>query len=287
MADETMADETMAEQAFDSPRVLVIGAHPDDCEAGVGGTAALWAEAGASVTLVSMTDGSGGHHERRPEELIDIRRREAAAAARALGVESRVLGNRDGHLEPSLERRLEVIAMIRRARPDLVITHRPVDYHPDHRYTSVLVQDAAYMVTVPHVCPDVPHLASNPVFAYMEDRFTRPSPFRADVVVDIDSVIEKKWDAIRAHRSQFFEWLPFNQGILDRVPPDDDPAGQDRFLREWAGPWLLAPGDRYRRELVERYGETRGRRVKNVEAFEISEYGRPLEGEALGRFFPL
>ena len=207
----------MSESA--TPRILVIGAHPDDCEVRVGGSAALWSVSGAHVTFVSVTDGSNGHQERSRDELVEIRRREAMAAGEVLGVDYEILSARDGHLEPTLDRRLEIIRLIRRERPDVVITHRPVDYHPDHRYTSFLVQDSAYMVTVPHVAPDTPHLATNPVFAYMEDRFTRPAPLRIDVVVDIDAVVDRKWAAIRAHESQFFEWLPYNQGILDDVPP--------------------------------------------------------------------
>ena len=195
------------------PKVLVIGAHPDDCELKAGGTARQWANRGFEVTFVSVTDGGAGHHTMMPAELIVRRRMEAAAAAEVLGVQSRVLDHHDGELLPTLEARLDIIRLIRQVRPDLVLTHRPNDYHPDHRYTSQLVQDAAYMVTVPRIAPDVPSLRMDPVFGYLSDSFTAPQPFRGDVIVPIDDVMEDVLAAIDCHASQFYEWLPFNMGI--------------------------------------------------------------------------
>jgi LmbE family N-acetylglucosaminyl deacetylase len=268
-------------------RVLVIGAHPDDCEERAGGAALRWRQAGCAVKFISMTDGSRGHYASAPARLREVRKQEAAAAAAALDVEYDVLEHVDGHLEPTLAARLDLIRRIRRFRPDLVITHRPVDYHPDHRYTAMLVQDSAYLVTVPLIAPDEPHLERNPVFAYLEDAFERPAPFRADIAVDIDGAIEAKWAAIRAHQSQFFEWLPYNQGILDQVPPASDPAARDRWLRAWVGPWLFQGLERYRDRLIARYGSARGRAIRHAEAFEISEYGRRPRPEELEDLFPL
>ena len=268
-------------------RVLVIGAHPDDCEAKTGGTTALWRRAGAWVKYISMTDGSRGHHEHGPGEMAAIRRREAAAAARALDIEYDVLEHADGHLEPTLANRLDLIGRIRAARPDLVITHRPDDYHPDHRYTSVLVQDSAFMVTVPNVRPDVPHLRRNPMFAYMEDSFTRPAPFRADVVVGIDDVMDIKLEALAAHESQFYEWLPYNQGVLDKVPPPDDPAARRRWLEAWITPWLLTPGERFHTGREPGAGTELSNAPAFVEIFEISEYGYRPPAPELSLFFPI
>src|SRR5262249_28005121 len=164
-------------------RLLIIGAHPDDADYHAGGTAALYRAAGHIVKMVSLTNGDAGHHLLRGPELARRRKAEAAAAGTVIGADYDVLDNPDGELLPTLENRRQVIRLIRSFRPDLVLTHRPNDYHPDHRYTSQLVQDAAYMVTVPAVAPDTPHLAANPVIAYLPDDFQKPYPFRPSVVV--------------------------------------------------------------------------------------------------------
>src|SRR5215213_9704254 len=166
-------------------RIICFGAHPDDCELKVGGTAALWAAQGHHVKLVSVTNGDIGHWREAGGPLARRRTAEVQKADRLLGVACEVLDVHDGELEPTLENRRTVTRLIREWNADVVLSHRPNDYHPDHRYTGVLVQDAAYMVTVPFFCPDVPYLTKNPVFLYYSDRFERPAPFRPDVVVDI------------------------------------------------------------------------------------------------------
>lgn len=250
------------------PKILVIGAHPDDCEIKAGGTALQWAEQKFDVTFVSVTDGRAGHHQMAPAELAERRAKEAASAARILGVTSRILGYPDGQILPTLEARGAIIRLIREEAPDLVLTHRPNDYHPDHRYTAQLVQDAAYLVTVPLVAPETPPLARNPIFGYLSDHFQKPTPFAADVVVPLaPRVVDRLVDALDAHESQFYEWLPFNMGILDTVP-SDRPMRKE-LLREW-------------------YVGQFARRVegKCVEAFEISEYGAPLADADRARLFP-
>ena len=152
-------------------RMLVIGAHPDDCELKAGGLTALYRAAGHQVKYVSVTNGEAGHQTRPPAELIATRRSEADEVAALMGIEYDILGNRDGRLLPTLDARFELIALIRRFQPDLILTHRPNDYHPDHRATSTLVCDAAYMVIVPHIVPEVPALRVNPVIAYLSDHF--------------------------------------------------------------------------------------------------------------------
>ena len=183
-----------AAPAADLPlRVIVFGAHPDDCDMDAGGTAALWAAKGHQVKCVSVTNGDAGHQSEGGGALARRRRAEAQEAGRRLGIaEYEVLDNHDGELEPTLAVRQEVIRRIRRWNADVVIAPRPNDYHPDHRYTGVLVQDTAYMVMVPNVCPDTPPLRKNPVFLYSQDHFQRPNPFRPDVAVAIDSVIERR-----------------------------------------------------------------------------------------------
>src|SRR5215469_5465220 len=203
-----------------SVRVIAFGAHPDDCDLGAGGLAAKYARLGDKVKFVSLTNGDAGHQSQHGEELANRRRAEAQEAGRRVGIEYEVLDNHDGKLLPALEVREQVIREIRQWKADIVIAPRPNDYHPDHRYTGVLVQDASYMVIVPNLVTDTPALARNPVFLYYSDRFTRPQAFRADIVVSIDDVFEKRVDMLDAHVSQFYEWLPWTEGQFEQVPKD-------------------------------------------------------------------
>src|SRR5882672_1812600 len=203
----------------DSPlRLLIIGAPPDDADYHAGGTAVLYRAAGHTVKMVSLTNGDAGHQSLRGAELARRRRAEAQAAGAVIGATYEVFDNHDGQLLPTLENRRQVIRLVRSFRPDLVLTHRPNDYHPDHRYTSQLVQDAAYMVTVPAIAPDTPHLAANPVIAYLPDDFAKPYPFTPSVVLDVGKVVERIVDMLHCHTSQFYEWLPYNMGVADRMP---------------------------------------------------------------------
>ncbi|MSR30664.1 MAG: PIG-L family deacetylase [Gemmataceae bacterium] len=265
-------------------RILAIGAHPDDVDIKVGGTTALWKQAGCEVLLISATDGSGGHHEQKGMELAKRRKAEAAAAGKVAGCEYRVLQFPDGGLVPNLENRLEIIRLIRNFKPELVLTHRPNDYHPDHRYTSQLVQDSAYMVTVPAICPETPHLRYNPVFGYFADDFQKPIPFQADVVVDIGSVFSTVMSMLHCHESQFYEWLPYNQVFMELMPKEcpDRKGWLEGIMRKWLSP--LA--DRFRSKVMETYGSKLGQGVQLIEAFEISEYGASLNEEKKARLFP-
>jgi N-acetylglucosamine malate deacetylase 1 len=254
-------------------RLLIIGAHPDDADYHAGGTAALYRAAGHVVKMVSLTNGDAGHQTLRGADLARRRREEARAAGAVIGAEYEVLDNHDGELLPTLENRRQVIRLIRGFRPDLVLTHRPNDYHPDHRYTSQLVQDAAYMVTVPAVVPEAPHLPRDPVIGYLPDHFQKPYPFQPAVAVDVGGVLDQAVAMLDCHRSQFYEWLPYNGGYLDRVP-----AG-DAARREWLGGQAR---DRLRSWAD---GPERGGRVEYAEAFEACEYGAPLDGAARERLF--
>jgi LmbE family N-acetylglucosaminyl deacetylase len=267
-------------------RILAIGAHPDDCESRAGGSAALWAKAGHVVRFVALTNGMTGHHEIGGIELARRRRDEAKAAAQVIGIEWQVLDTPSGSLDGSLDRRREVIRLIREFRPDLILGPRPWDYHPDHRYTGVLIQDAAYVVTVPNNEPLTPHLEKNPHIMYVSDGFQKPYPFTPDVAVDIDAVVEQKIDMLHAHTSQVYEWLPYNAGVLDQVPPATDEAARRSWLGARRLPALAALADRYRDLLITRYGEERGRAVKYAEAFEACEYGAPLDETGIQRLFP-
>jgi len=186
-------------------RIICFGAHPDDCELQAGGVGALWAAQGHHVKFVSVTNGDIGHWREAGGPLALRRKKEVEQASTILGTTVEVLDNHDGELMPTLENRQKLIRLIREWKADLVLSPRPYDYHPDHRNTSLLVQDAAYMVTVPFICPDTPILTKNPVFMYSSDRFQKPYPFKADVAVSIDDVFDQKVDAIHEMASQHYE----------------------------------------------------------------------------------
>jgi len=264
-------------------RIIAFGAHPDDCDSRVGGTAAKWAAMGHLVKFVSVTNGDAGHQSQGGGALAKRRRAEAAEAGKRLGIaEYEVLDNHDGELMPTLAVREQIIRRIRQWNADLVLSPRPNDYHPDHRYTGILVQDAAYMVVVPNICPDTPPLKRNPVFMYFEDRFEKPNPFRPDIAVDISDVWEKKVDALDAHVSQMYEWLPWVAGTLDKVPKD--PAARRQWLAKSRGGGITPA---VRAALVKWYGAARAKEIRYAEAFEICEYGRrPSEAE-LRQLFPM
>jgi len=263
-------------------RIIAFGAHPDDCDQGAGGLAAKYSALGNKVKFVSITNGDAGHQSQHGEELAKRRRAEAQEAGRRIGIEYEVLDNHDGKLLPTLEVREQVIREIRQWKADIVIAPRPSDYHPDHRYTGVLVQDASYMVIVPSLVADTPLLKQNPVFLYYSDRFTRPQPFRADIVVSIDDVCEKKISMLDAHVSQFYEWLPWTVGQFEQVPKDPSErkkwlASTPMALRKLQPEWGEA--------LEKRYG-AQAARIQHAEAFEITEYGRQPSEEEIRRLFP-
>src|SRR5438093_7957500 len=262
-------------------RVIAFGAHPDDCDIRAAGTAAKFAQLGHAVKFVSVTNGDAGHQTEGGGALAKRRRLEAKESARRLGIEYEVLDNHDGELLPTLDVRQQVIRRIRQWNADIVLAPRPNDYHPDHRYTGVLVQDAAYMVVVPNVCPDTPPLRKNPVFLYFQDGFQRPNPFRPDVVVSIDEVLERKIKGLDAHTSQVYEWLPWVAGQLEHVPAD--PAARLEWLRKMrSGEPLSEP---FKEALRKWYGQ-RSDSIRNVEAFEVCEYGRQPSKDDLKRLFP-
>lgn len=266
-------------------RIIVFGAHPDDCELDAGGAAALWAEQGHHVKMVSVTNGDIGHHEMAGAILARRRTAEVKRCAEILGVTAEVLDNHDGELLPTLENRKEIVRQIREWNADIVISHRPNDYHPDHRYTAILVQDAAFMVIVPSFCPDVPALRKNPVFLYSADSFQKPNPFEPDVVVPIDSVLDKKAACIDALESQFYEWNPWLFGYLDEVP--DGPEERLEWTRQRTLRQYGSVADRFRENLIEQFGEEVGSQVKTAEAFELCEYGTQPSTDELRAMFPL
>jgi LmbE family N-acetylglucosaminyl deacetylase len=261
--------------------VIIIGAHPDDPDKAAG-TAYKWAQLGYNVMMVSLTNGDAGHQSIPPEELAKIRREEARRAGEVIGVKYITLDNHDGQLMPTYENRLQVIRLIREQKADIVIFPRPYDYHPDHRYTGVLVLDAAYMVTVPRILPEVPFLEKNPMFLFMSDGFIHPEPFKADICVPIDDVIEKKIDMYHQHTSQMYEWLPFNRGELDKVPKGEAER------RAWLGKTRVvgSNAEPYRQVLIKLFGEEKGSKIKYCEAYQDSGYGTKLTKDNMKTYFP-
>src|SRR5262249_14259676 len=156
-----------------------------------------------------------------------------------------------------LEYRHLVIRLIRGFRPDLIIAHRSTDYHPDHRFAGLLVQDAAYLLTVPAICPDVPHMPASPVILYFSDAFKKPCPFEPHVVVDIGPEFDRLVAMLHCHQSQFYEWLPFNAGYLDSVPEED--AARRAWLAERITRRIRPLADRYRDLVIQTYGSEVGR----------------------------
>jgi len=263
-------------------RVIAFGAHPDDCDIRAAGTAAKFVALGHHVKFVSVTNGDAGHQSEGGGMLAKRRRAEAMESGRRLGVTYEVLDNHDGELLPTINVREQIIRRIRQWNADIVLAPRPNDYHPDHRYTGVLVEDAAYMVVVPNICPDTPPLHDNPVFLYYEDGFQRPNPFRPDVSIAIDDVFEKKIDALDAQVSQFYEWLPWVDHTLDQVPKD--PVERKKWLASRREP-RISPA--VRKALEKWYGAERAAQVKIAESFELCEYGRRPTDDELRKLFPM
>jgi LmbE family N-acetylglucosaminyl deacetylase len=276
---------TAAEPEDGKLRIICFGAHPDDCELQAGGVAAMWAAQGHKVKFVSVSNGDIGHWREAGGPLAKRRKAEVEATARILGITVEVLDIHDGEILPTLENRRTLTRLIREWRANIVMGPRPNDYHPDHRYTSVLVQDAAYMVTVPFFCPDVPPLRDNPAFFYYPDRFQKPNPFQPDIVVAIDEVMEKKLDALGEIVSQFDEGGA--NGSADLVPTDPEKQrARHRQVRENLARRNQSLADRFRAKLADWYDKDRVEKVKYAEGFELCEYGRQPNKTELKRLFP-
>jgi len=263
-------------------RIIAFGAHPDDCEIRVGGVAARWAAQGHHVKFVALTNGDIGHWSQAGGPLAQRRLKEVQNAAAALGIQVQVLDIHDGELMVDLETRKTIVRLIRDWKADLVLSHRPNDYHPDHRNTGLLVRDAAFMCIVPYFCPDTPYLNENPVFMYYYDRFTKPYPFTPDVVVSIDAVMDRKLAALAGMESQFLEG-----GCCPKVKamPTDREAGLEK-VRAGFSARFKQTADEYRDALTQWYGRDKGTDVKYAEAFEVSEYGAKPDPKELRRLFP-
>lgn len=275
MASEFAADESTI-------RVLIIGAHPDDAEVSAGGLVVRHCRHGSRVRIISVTDGRSGHHHIASDDLVRVRREEARQAGERVGADYDVWHFPDGALEPSLAVRSAIIREIRQFAPDLVLTHRPNDYHPDHRAVGVAVQDASYMVTVPHVCEDTPALLRDPVVAYMSDLFTRPNPLRPDVLLEVSEEFDLTVQMAACHGSQFFQWLPYHDGILDTVPSGS--AARHEWLSEWFRSLHQRRRDHFQSAMVDHGLKLDQKSL--IEVYEISEYAARADAARLAALFP-
>lgn len=266
-------------------RIIVFGAHPDDAEFRAGGTAIKWAKLGHHVKFVSVTNGDIGHWNMAGGPLAQRRTAEVKKAGEILGITSEVLDIHDGEVMPTLENRKIIARLIREWQADVVIAHRPWDYHPDHRYVGILLQDAAFMVTVPFFCPDTPTVKRNPVFMYSGDRFQKPYPFQADIAVAIDDVMAQKLDAVDALPSQVYEGGAGGSAAYAESVPKDPKARRAWLEQRW-NRRQSGVADRSRDALIRWYGEERGKAIKYAEAFEICEYGRQPSKADLKKLFP-
>lgn len=267
-------------------RIIAFGAHPDDAEFQLGGTAIKWARLGHKVKFVSVTNGDIGHWNMAGGPLAQRRTAEVQEAARRLGIEVHVLDIHDGEIMPTLENRKTIARLIRDWQADLVFCHRPDDYHPDHRNCGLLVRDAAFMVTVPFYVPDTPPMKQNPVFFYFYDRFTRPYPFQGDVAVAIDDVLEDKVHALDALESQVYEGGALGSEEFMREKAAGDPVARKKLLYELWSQRHTTVTDKYRDAVIDWYGEEQGRRIQHAEIFELCEYGRQPPRDELRAMFP-
>jgi LmbE family N-acetylglucosaminyl deacetylase len=268
-------------------RIIAFGAHPDDCEWSAGGSAAKWAAMGHHVKFVSCTNGDIGHWGMAGGPLAKRRAAEVKKCGEILGNAVQVLDIHDGELMVTMENRRTICRLIRDWKADVVISHRPNDYHPDHRYVGVLVMDAAYMVTVPFFCPDTPYLTKNPVFLFYEDEFKRPNPFTPDIAVSIDDVIEKKFAAMDALESQFYEGGC--NGGRHLVPDPKNTAKvaeRKKQVREEFQGYFSGPARNHRAALEAYYGKEAAAKIGYAEVFEICEYGRRPDAAEIRNLFP-
>jgi LmbE family N-acetylglucosaminyl deacetylase len=266
-------------------RIIAFGAHPDDAELKASGVAALWAAQGHKVKLVAMTNGDVGHFAMAGGPLAKRRKAEVAECARILGIENQVLDIHDGELTPSLENRKTVARLIREWQADIVMGHRPYDYHPDHRYTGVLMDDAAVIVAAPFFTPDTPPTPRNPVFLYYSDAFQDPKPFNPTIVVGIDEVADKKWRCISAMPSQFGDKDSWQGRTLPNVPEGD--REREAYLLDIVKKRNEDVANQYRDRLIALYGQAAGQKVKYAEAFQLTQYGRQASVDELKRLFPI
>lgn len=184
--------------------ILAIGAHPDDLEILCAGTLARYARQGHKVTMCVVTDGTAGHREIKPPELARIREDEARRAAAVIGADFLWMGLPDEFVFNDRPTRLRFVEAIRQARPDLILTHAPEDYHPDHRAVSALTFDTSFIASLPNIETGLPAHDGVPPIHYMDTLAAKG--FLPTEYVDISDDFETKRAMLECHASQL-TWL--------------------------------------------------------------------------------
>jgi LmbE family N-acetylglucosaminyl deacetylase len=197
-------------------RVLAFGAHPDDLEILCAGTLAKYAQRGDSVTLAVATNGEVGSAVLPKHEIAEIRRHEAQAAANVIGAALVWMDFPDEFLFSTPESRLRFLDVVRLARPDVVFTHAPTDYHPDHRATGQMVWDIRVMTTVPNIATPHPPGDKIPEIFYMDT--VAGIDFQPEQYVDISDTFHLKQEMLACHKSQA-TWLEnqYQMSYLDFI----------------------------------------------------------------------
>jgi LmbE family N-acetylglucosaminyl deacetylase len=266
--------------------LMAIGAHPDDCDFCFGGTALKFLAQGHRVMFLSMTNGCSGHHITPGPAMTSRRYNETQAVSKLTGIEYKMTDIPDGSLTAELRYRDLLIREVRAFQPDFIFTHRPNDYHPDHRSAGTLVMDCSYLIIVPHVVPDSPPLKKQPFIFYFYDHFSFPCPFVPDMVVSIDDSLDQKTAMLNCHASQVYEFLPWAGAYANEVPPEQNPEARLQWLKgqlKKGGPDI---SEKYREIISKRYGDERSGKISTCEAFQLSEYGAQADHKELERLFP-
>lgn len=185
-------------------RILAVGAHPDDLEILCSGTLARCVARGDQVIMAHVCRGDKGHGEIRHPDVGPIRRKEAIAAAEIIGAESMTLGLPDCELYVNEENMRQVVDLIRIARPELIITHHPDDYHSDHNAVTKLVVDASFTATLPYYITAQPAHPIAPPIYFMDT--LAGIDFTPAEYVDISETLPLKKEAMNRHQSQI-TWL--------------------------------------------------------------------------------
>ena len=259
-------------------RVMVIGAHPDDADIQCGCTAAKLIAKGARVKFVAVCNGSIGHHKLSRKETAAVRRQETLNAAKVWGLDSYdIYGYEDAGVPYDIPTREVIARKIQEFEPDIIITHRDCDYHVDHRTVGMHVKDCGYMLGCPHWIEGSKALRRRPLILLMNDFFTVPRTLRPDIVVNCDPYIGEWCDALNCQVSQFYEWLAWDKGVEDEVAAIGDrsknTAGRNAYLKKYWAASKEKNAVRFADAWREQYP---GKPVpKMLEAYEISEYGRP------------
>lgn len=182
------------------PKILAVGAHPDDLEILCSGTLAKFSRLGHRVVMCHVNNGDKGNYELKPSETAKIRRQEALTAARVIRAESLSLEVPDGELFADLNNRVRMIDMIRQVRPDIIITHSPDDYMSDHTATSRLVCDASFLSGSPHIGTNKGLYEKIPPIYFMDT--LAGIGFQPTDYVEVTEELEIKKKMLLAHKSQ-------------------------------------------------------------------------------------